>query len=191
MERLEDLEAFLAIVEHGSQTAAAKQLRRSLQSIGRSLAALERSLGVELVRRSTRRSNPTAAGLGFYRRIKPAWLEISAAKREIDSERAEPRGVLRVAAPVLFASAYVAPAVSEFLLRYPRVDVELKASDRKVELYQGGFDLAVRIRHLPDSELRTRQAPDRRGLTAEQAATGQSPVVHRSAGDPLEAERYL
>jgi len=157
MDRSEDLEAFLAIVEHGSQTAAAKHLRRSLQSIGRSLAALERSLGVELVRRSTRRSNPTPAGLAFYRRVKPAWLEIDAAKREVGSERAEPRGLLRVAAPVLFASTYVAPAIGEFLSRYPEVDVELKASDRRVELYEEGFDVAVRIRQLPDSELKARR----------------------------------
>jgi len=157
MDRFEDLEAFLAIVENGSQTAAAKQLRRSLQSIGRSLAALERSLGVELVRRSTRRSNATPTGLAFYRRVKPAWLEINAAKREVGSERAEPRGLLRVASPVLFASTYVAPAISDFLLRYPQVDVELKASDRRVDLYAEGFDVAVRIRHLPDSQLKARR----------------------------------
>jgi len=157
MDRLEDLEAFLAIVEHGSQTAAAKHLRRSLQSIGRSLAALEGSLGVELIRRNTRRSNPTAAGLAFHRRIKPALLEIKAARREAGSEHQEPRGLLRIAAPVLFASAYVAPTIGDFLSRYPQVDVELKASDRRVDLYAEGFDVAVRVRQLPDSELKARR----------------------------------
>lgn len=157
MDRLDDLEAFLAIVEKGSQTAAAKQLRRSLQSIGRSLATLERALGVELVRRSTRRSSTTAAGLAFYCRIKPAFTEIEAAKREAGSARSEPSGLLRVAAPVLFASAYVMPVVREFLLRYPNSAVELKASDRKLDLYDEPFDLAVRIRHLPDSRLKARR----------------------------------
>jgi DNA-binding transcriptional LysR family regulator len=157
MDRLYDLEAFLAIVDKGSQTAAARHLDRSLQSVGRSLAALEHSLGVELVRRSTRRSNPTDAGVRFYSRLKPAFLEINAAKRELQSKRAEPSGRLRVSAPVLFASAFVAPAICDLVQRYPQLDVELKATDRKVDLYEEGFDVAVRIRQLPDSELKARR----------------------------------
>lgn len=157
MERLADLEAFLAIVEKGGQTAAAKHLHRSLQSIGRSLAAVENAVGVELVRRNTRRSNPTEAGLVFYRRVQPAFVEIAAARRELTNEGAEPSGLLRIAAPVLFASAHVAPAVCEFLRRYPQVDVTLTASDRKVDVYDGRFDVAVRIRELPDSDLKARR----------------------------------
>jgi DNA-binding transcriptional LysR family regulator len=157
MDRLGDLEAFLAIVETGSQTAAAKHLHRSLQSISRSLASVENAVGVELVRRNTRRSNPTEAGLMFYRRVRPAFLEIDAARREITNKRAEPAGLLRIAAPVLFASAYVAPTICEFLRRYPQVDVTLTASDQKVDLYDGRFDVAVRIRELPDSELKARR----------------------------------
>jgi DNA-binding transcriptional LysR family regulator len=157
MERFGDLEAFLAIIEKGSQTAAAKHLRRSLQSVSRSLATLESSVGVELVRRNTRQSNPTEAGLQYYRRVRPAFLEIDAAKREIKNKGTEPAGLLRIAAPVLFASTYVAPTVCEFLLRYPHVDVSLTAADRKVDLYDGQFDLAVRVRELPDSELKARR----------------------------------
>lgn len=157
MDRLDDLGAFLAIVEHGSQTAAAKELHRSLQSIGRSLASLERSVGVELVRRSTRRSNPSEAGLSFYHRLKPAFAEIEAAKRDLANQRAEPAGLLRIAAPVLFAAAHVAPVVCEFLRRYPQIEVELHASDRKLDMYDGQYDLAVRIRELPDSELKARR----------------------------------
>jgi DNA-binding transcriptional LysR family regulator len=165
MDRLADLEAFLAIVELGSQTAAAKQLNRSLQSINRSLAALESSTGAELVRRSTRRSNPTEAGLRYYRRIRPAFHEIDAARRELTTKRAEPSGVLRIAAPVLFASTYVAPAVCEFLARYPHVEVTLTAADRKVDMYEGRYDLAVRIRELPDSGLKARRLGELRVVT--------------------------
>jgi plasmid stabilization system protein ParE len=71
---MEDIEAFPAIIEAGGQTAAARTLGRSLQSVNRSLAALERSVGVELVRRTTRRSFATEAGLAFYRRVKPAFV---------------------------------------------------------------------------------------------------------------------
>ena len=76
MDRLNDIEAFLAIVDKGSLTGAARHLRRSLQSVSRSLAALERGLAVELVRRTTRHSQPTDAGLAFYRRAAPAFAEI-------------------------------------------------------------------------------------------------------------------
>ena len=86
---MEDIQAFLAVIEAGSQTAAARQLGRSLQSVNRSLAALEHDVGVELVRRTTRRSFATEAGLAFYRRVKPALAEISEARLEAASRRVE------------------------------------------------------------------------------------------------------
>jgi DNA-binding transcriptional LysR family regulator len=157
MDRMDDLEAFVVIVEKGSQTAAAKYLRRSLQSIGRSLTSLERSTGVELIRRNTRRSQPTEAGLTLYHRLKPALLEIQAAKREVANKRSEPFGVLRVAAPIRFSSAFVVPVIGDFMRRYPQIHVALKTSDRKVDVYEEEVDLAVRIRDLPDSGLKARR----------------------------------
>src|SRR6266481_2831479 len=106
---MEDIEAFLAVIEAGSQTAAARRLGRSLQSVNRSLVTLERSVGVELVRRTTRQSFPTEAGLAFYRRVKPALAEISDARLEAANQRAEPSGLLRIAAPVQFAATFVVP----------------------------------------------------------------------------------
>jgi DNA-binding transcriptional LysR family regulator len=157
MDRLDDLEAFLAVVENGSLTAAARHLRRSLQSISRSLAALERSVGVELVRRTTRRSNMTEAGHAFYHRVKPALMEINDARRKAADERSEPAGLLRIGAPVLFAATYMVPAVSAFMARYPGIEIALKVSDRKVDLLQEGLDLAVRIREMADSSLKARR----------------------------------
>lgn len=157
MDRMDDLTAFVAIMERGSQTAAARHLRRSLQSINRSLAALERSVGVELITRTTRQSSPTEAGLAFYRRVKPALMEISEAKLEAASRRAEPSGLLRIGAPVLFAPAYVVPAVCDFLQHNPQIEIELKVSDRQVDLLEQGLDLAVRIREMADSDLKARR----------------------------------
>jgi DNA-binding transcriptional LysR family regulator len=88
--RLDDLEAFVAIVEAGRQTAAARRLGRSLQSVARSLAAVEAASGVELIRRNTRRSQPTEAGRAFLLRVAPALVEIEAAKREAAAVGAEP-----------------------------------------------------------------------------------------------------
>jgi DNA-binding transcriptional LysR family regulator len=130
MDRLDDLEAFLAIVDKGSLTAAARHLRRSLQSVSRSLASLERSVGVELVRRTTRQSNVTEAGRAFYNHVKPALTDIKGARLEAADARTEPSGLLRIGAPVLFAPAYVVPTINAFLERYPGVEVELKVSDR-------------------------------------------------------------
>jgi DNA-binding transcriptional LysR family regulator len=141
MDRMDDLEAFLAIVEKGSQTAAARHLDRSLQSISRSLTALERGTGVELLRRTTRQSNPTEAGLAFYRRVKPAFTEINEARREAAEKRTEPSGLLRIGGPVLFASAYIAPAVCDFMERYAAIEIDLRVSDRQVNLFEEGLDL--------------------------------------------------
>jgi DNA-binding transcriptional LysR family regulator len=165
MDRLGDLEAFLAIVEKGSQTAAARRLGRSLQSINRSLLAVECNIGVELVRRTTRKSSPTVAGRAFYNRVKPAFQEIAAARLDAADRRAEPSGLMRLGAPVLFAPAYVVPTISDFMHRYPRVEFDLKASDRNVDLLEDGLDLAVRIRQLPDSRLRAQRLGELRVVT--------------------------
>jgi DNA-binding transcriptional LysR family regulator len=157
MDRLDDLEAFVAIVEKGSQTAAARHLRRSLQAVSRSLVTLERGLGVGLVQRTTRRSSPTEAGWAFYQRIKPALSEINEARLEAADKRSEPSGLLRIGAPVLFAPAFVVPAISDFMHRYPLIEVDLKVSDRRVDLLEERLDVAVRIRIVPESGLKVRR----------------------------------
>jgi len=162
MMRIDDLEAFVTIVEKGGQTAAARHLRRSLQSIGRSLAALEQDLAVELVRRTTRQSEPTEAGQAFYRRVKPALADIQEARLETANQQAEPSGLLKVSAPAAFAAAFVVPATHDFMERYPRIEVELQASDRPVDFFAQGIDLAVRIRELPDSGMQARKLGEMR-----------------------------
>lgn len=162
MDRLDDLEAFVAIAEKGSQTAAARYLRRSLQSVNRSLAALERSVGAELVRRTTRHSQLTETGRAFHDRVKPALVEINDARLAAAEARSEPTGLLRIAAPVLFAPTYVVPAITAFMARHPGIEIELKVSDRMVDLLDDGLDLAVRIREMPDSGLKARRLGDLR-----------------------------
>jgi DNA-binding transcriptional LysR family regulator len=159
MDRIEDLRAFVAIVERGSLTGAARRLGRSLQSVSRSLAALEREIGVELVRRTTRRSSPTEAGRVLFRRLDAALAEINAAKAEASNRRAEPTGLLRITSSTAFAPLQMVPIVSSFLAAYPKVEIELDLSDHYVDLVENGFDLAVRIGDMPDSTLRARHLP--------------------------------
>jgi DNA-binding transcriptional LysR family regulator len=156
VDRLEDLQAFVAIVERGSLTAAARHLGRSLQSVSRSLAAVERGIGVELLRRTTRRSAVTEAGLAFYRRVGAALAEIDAAKTQAAKERSEPSGLLRMTSSTAFGPLYVVPAIRAFLADHPKIDVELELSDGYADLVGQGFDLAIRIGELPDSNLKAR-----------------------------------
>jgi DNA-binding transcriptional LysR family regulator len=156
MNRIEDYQAFAAIIEKQSLTTAARHLRRSLQSVSRSLAALERDIGVELIRRTTRRLSPTDAGLAFYRRLSAALAEIEAAKLETSNRRAQATGLLRIAGSTVFSPFYVVPALTEFLAAHPRVEVELELSDGYVDLIGEGYDLAIRIGELPDSTLKSK-----------------------------------
>jgi DNA-binding transcriptional LysR family regulator len=164
MDRLDDIEAFLAVVEKGSLTAAARHLRRSLQSISRSLTTLERGVAVDLVRRTTRRSHPTEAGLAFYRRVRPAFAEIRDARLEAASQQAELTGLLRVGAPALFAATHIVPVISDLVERHPRIEIELKVSDREVNLVAERLDLAVRIREMRDSTLKARRLGELRAV---------------------------
>jgi DNA-binding transcriptional LysR family regulator len=157
MNRADDIVVFIAVVEAGSLTAAARRLGRSLQAISRALGLLEQSIGITLIRRTTRRCSPTEAGAAFYRRVKPAFAEIHDAWTEAAEQRDEPSGVLRISAPVMFAPVYVVPAVAKFMERYPRVEVDLTLTDTFADLIAQDLDLAVRIGQLPDSDLKARR----------------------------------
>jgi DNA-binding transcriptional LysR family regulator len=156
MNRIEDYQAFAAVLEKRSLTAAARHLRRSLQSVSRSLATVERDVGVELIRRTTRRSSPTDAGLAFHRRLSAALAEIEAARLETANHRAEATGLLRIAGSSVFSPLHIVPALPEFLAAHPKVEVELELSDGYVDLIGEGYDLAIRIGELPDSALKAK-----------------------------------
>ncbi|MGE8690247.1 MAG: LysR family transcriptional regulator [Achromobacter sp.] len=153
MSRLEDLEAFIRIVEVGSLTKAARNLGRSLQAVSRSLAALEEDVGVQLVHRSTRHLALSEAGETFYRRVKPAMAEIGEARLEAADRRTEPSGILRVGAPILFGPDFLVPIIADYLRAYPQVEVDLQLTDSFSDLAGEGLDLVVRIGDLPDSGL--------------------------------------
>jgi DNA-binding transcriptional LysR family regulator len=162
MSELDDYAAFLAIAEQGSLTAAARVLGRSLQAVSRSLATLEQSLGVELVRRTTRRLQVTEAGQAFRRRIQGALDDIALARQEAARHGGEISGKLRIGGPLMFAPAYLVPAVAAFLDRHPKVEIELALSDPYSDLVAERIDLAVRVGEMPDSPLMARRLGDLR-----------------------------
>jgi len=157
MQRIADYEAFVAAIDLGSLTAASRHLGRTLQSVSRSLAALEAELGVELIRRTTRRSHPTEAGTILHRRVKNALAEIAAARIEAARRRFEPAGLLRVTCPSGFAETYVVPAVTSFLRAHAGVGVEVDTVDRHFDGLEDGVDVAILVGTLRDSALKSKQ----------------------------------
>jgi len=153
MDKLLAMRSFVAIVDGGSLTAAATDLHRSLPTMVRTLAALEESLGTRLLRRTTRRMSLTAEGRGYLERCRSILGDIDEAEASVTRDQIEPRGQVRMTAPVLFGQMHVAPALSEFLIRFGEVQIELLLLDRVVNLVEEGIDLAIRIGHLADSTM--------------------------------------
>ena len=153
MDKLEAMRTFVDIVDHGSLTAAANAAGRSLPTVVRVLAALEDSLGTRLLRRTTRRMSLTPEGRTYLEHCRRILADVEEAELSVVSGQSEPRGAIRMTAPVLFGQMHVAPAVTEFLRRYEAVQVELLLLDRVVNLVEEGIDLAVRIAHLTDSTM--------------------------------------
>jgi DNA-binding transcriptional LysR family regulator len=155
--KLHDYEAFIAIVDTGNLTRAAARLRRSLQSISRSLSALEAQIGVVLVRRTTRAAQPTEAGLAFHRRVSSAFREISLAEAELGDTSETLSGTLCVAGSAFFVGYYVVPAVRDFSLQHPGVKFDLRISEQFTEPVRTGVDLMIRIGQLPPSPMKSRK----------------------------------
>ena len=153
----EDYAVLLAVVDHGSLTAAAAALGRSLQSVSRTLAAIEQSMNVSLFARTTRRVQPTAACLAFVNRIRPAVHEIEAAREELREQQIQLRGAIRMAAPPAVGARFAAPAVATFLRTHGALSCELRLSEQHVDLAAQGIDLALRLGELPASNLRARR----------------------------------
>ena len=153
MDKLKAMATFVQIADAGSLTAAARASQASLPAVVRSLAALEAHLGVRLFNRTTRRITLTAEGRQYLDRCRTVLTAVADAENELALDAAEPSGRLVVTAPALFGQMYVAPAVTTFAQRHPKVAVRLLLWDRVVNLLDEGIDVAVRIGTLNDSSL--------------------------------------
>jgi DNA-binding transcriptional LysR family regulator len=153
MDHLGAIAIFVRVVEKGSFTAAADALGLSQPAVSRAVTALEQRLGVRLLQRTTRRIALTEGGAEFYRRAVAGLSEIESATEEVTRYQVEPRGTVRVSAPITFSLLHLAPLVPAFLERYPAVRVDLQLEDRRIDLVAEGCDLAIRIGHLDDSGL--------------------------------------
>ncbi|SFC70329.1 LysR family transcriptional regulator [Massilia yuzhufengensis] len=180
MDRLDELQVFLAILDAGSMAAAARRLRRSPSAVTRILSTLEERMGVRLFERSTRRLTATNEGLNLAAQARRLLADYEAAMRE--HAQSAPRGLLRVTAPMVFGRRHMAPVVTKFLLLYPEVQVELVLSDRNLDMIDNGIDLALRIGALDDSSLVARK------LGVVRRVTVASPAYLARRGEPATPE---
>lgn len=142
---------FAEVVESGGMSQAARRLGVSKASVSRQVSELERRLGAQLLRRTTRRMSLTEVGALFYARCQRVAEEAEAAERSVGDMQAEPRGEIRLAAPMSFGHLQIAPRLPAFLARHPKLRVHLDLTDRKIDLVREKFDLSVRISAaLPD-----------------------------------------
>lgn len=157
MDRFDDLQAFVAVVEAGSFTAAADRLDVAKSAISRRVSGLEERLGVQLLRRTTRRLNLTDTGQSFYERSARILADLDEAEAAVGQEHGELRGNLRVALPMSFGLRHMSMPIAEFNRRHPRVTFDLNFNDRRIDLVEEGVDVAIRIGRLADSTLIARR----------------------------------
>lgn len=170
MDRLDSMSAFVAVVEAGGFSAAARQLRIPLATVSRRVSELETHLSVQLLIRTTRSVALTETGQRYFETAGRLLEELGEAERLASGEYTAPRGELRVAAPVGLGRIYLAPIITEFLRAYPEVDVVLQLGDEVINLADEGFDIALRVGDLPDSSLKAIKLGEIRRVVCASAA---------------------
>lgn len=157
MQSLEDVLAFVRVVDTGGFSRAAERLGVSKSIISRRVARLEADLGVRLLNRTTRGIAPTDAGLEFKMRCAEILSQLEAAREAVACREKDIAGTLRLAVPLSFGIARLAPAIAAFAAKHPRLSIDLSVSDRFADLVAEGFDAAIRVGVLADTSLMSRR----------------------------------
>jgi len=164
MDRIDAMQAFVAVADLQGFAPAARKLGLSPSGVTRLIAALEDRLGARLLQRTTRQVALTDAGSRYLERVRRILADVEEAEGSVEGERTRPSGRLVVSAPIGFGRLHVSPVMSAFLMRYPEVLGELRLSDRMINLVEEGVDLAIRIGHLADSTLVARHVGEMRRI---------------------------
>ena len=178
MDRIEAMQAFVAVADLQGFAPAARKLGLSPSGVTRLIAALEQRLGARLLQRTTRSVTLTDIGTRYLERARRILADVEEAEGSAQDERTRPSGRLVVSAPVGFGRLHVSPVMSAYLKRYPEVSAELRLADRMVNLVEDGVDLAVRIGHLADSSLVARHVGEMRRIVVA------SPGYLQQRGEP-------
>lgn len=177
---LNDLQFFAIVVDHGGYAAAERALGIPKSRLSRRVSQLEADLGVRLLQRSTRKFAVTDMGQSVYRHAQGMLAEAQAAREAVDSASAEPRGLVKISAPVTLAEDMLGKLMPAFMAAYPLVRLQLHVSNRRVDVISEGFDVALRVRTKldDDGELVMRRFGQIRELLVA------SPAYLRSRGRP-------
>ena len=182
MSKVDGMLVFARVVEAKNFSEAARRMNVTRSQVSKAVAALEKSLGVRLLNRSTRRLSLTEAGAAYYAHCARIRQELEAAEQTVGRLHGTPSGVLKISASVAFGTLHIAPALSDFLARYPALGVDMTINDRIVDLADEGYDVAVRIVPEPGPALVARRlAPIRRMVCA-------TPAYFRRHGVPRTPE---
>jgi DNA-binding transcriptional LysR family regulator len=185
MQDLNDLYYFSAVVDHGGFAAAERALGIPKSRLSRRISQLESELGVRLLQRSTRRFAVTDVGQSVHRHAQSMLAEAQAAREVVDRLSAEPRGLVRVSVPVGIAQQSMPDLLPEFLARYPQVRVQMHVSNRRVDVINEGFDVAIRVRNKLDDD----GSLVMRSFGQIQELLVASPQYLKRAGRPTEPEQ--
>lgn len=185
MDRFENMNAFVRVVEAGSISAAADRMDVAKSVVSRRLKELEEHLGVELFHRTTRQMNLTDSGRAFYQQSVRILADILEAEHATSQFHGALKGNLKVAVPLSFGLMHLGLAITAFLQTHPDIEFDLDFNDRQVDLLAEGFDLAIRIASLPDSSLIARR------LAPIQAVMCASPAYLERMGTPQTPEQLV
>lgn len=167
MDKLDAMQAFTKVVALGSYAAAGRHLGLTRSAVSKGVMELEHILGARLLDRTTRKVSPTEAGLAYYERCVDIIARIEETELQIARLHDEPKGVLRINAPMSFGALYLGAAIADFMRAYPDLKVELSLNDRFIDPLEEGMDVTIRIAVLEDSSLIARKlAPARLVLAA-------------------------
>jgi DNA-binding transcriptional LysR family regulator len=153
MDRLREMEVFVAIVDRGSFTSASEKLGMSAPAVSRALNSLEARLGAQLLARTTRSVRPTEAGMSYLDACRKVLDAVTDAEADVAACQDNPVGTLTISAPVLFGQRFIAPLIDAYAQRYPDVSINAVYVDRTTRLLEEGVDIAIRIGHLGDSSI--------------------------------------
>jgi len=153
MSQIEELRAFVLIVETKSLTQAAARMGIAVSAVSRRLRDLELRLGTTLIQRSTRRLFLNETGQSFYQRAKSILADLEDAEQEVQNAGGALSGIFRLSVPLSFGITHMSTAIAQFMHEHPDIRIEMDLSDKRVDMIAEGFDAAIRIGHLTDSSL--------------------------------------
>ncbi len=170
MQHWDRIEAFVEVVRHESFAGAARALGVSSSHVSRLVARLEKELGTQLLYRTTRRLGLTDAGTVYYEHCAQLFDGFQEALTAISDYQQQPKGVLKLTFATTFGEKFIAPVVNDFLVAHPQLSVRMDFTNRRVDIIDEGFDVAIRTGALPDSTLIARKLCERREYVVGSAA---------------------